>query len=166
MLSREEYIKKQIKNYYIRDIKEEKIINNCLKEARKKENIKKYYHKKLIEPKQIIYYKEKRRDDIMIRILDNLSNRIRRELNAIGKERNGTYIDLLGCSLIEFQKHLSDLFTEGMNFDNYPEWKIDHIIPISSFNLSDDKQLRKCCHYTNLQPLWLPQNRSKGAKIL
>ena len=153
MLNREEYIKKQSKDYY-------------LKEAKKKANIMKYYHKKVTEPKQIIYYQKGRKDNVMIRILDNLSSRLRSELNAIGKERPGTYIDLLGCSLNEFQKHLSDRFTEGMNFNNYSKWEIDHIIPMSSFDLSDDTQLRKCCHYTNLQPLWLPDNRSKGAKIL
>ena len=29
----------------------------------------------------------------------------------------------------------------------------DHIKPVSKFNLKDEEELLKCCHYTNFQPL-------------
>ena len=44
------------------------------------------------------------------------------------------------------------------------EWYIDHIKPLSSFDLSQESGLHKACHYTNLQPLGASQNCSKGAK--
>lgn len=57
-----------------------------------------------------------------------------------------------------------------MSWDNYGQqvgkWNIDHIIPLSAFNLSDRNQLLKACHYSNLQPLWAVNNYSKGDKIV
>ena len=53
-----------------------------------------------------------------------------------------------------------------MTWDNYGEWHIDHIKPISSFDLKDAKNQKLAMHYTNLQPLWAKDNISKGNKIL
>ena len=55
-----------------------------------------------------------------------------------------------------------------MTWDNYGVygWHIDHILPLSIFNLSDRTQLLKACHYTNLQPLWAEENLKRGAKII
>ena len=45
-------------------------------------------------------------------------------------------------------------------------WHIDHITPLSSFDLTCREQFLKVCHYTNLQPLWAKDNFSKGCKII
>lgn len=41
---------------------------------------------------------------------------------------------------------------------------IDHIKPVSKFNLKEEKELKQCCHYTNLQPLLEKDNLSKSNK--
>ncbi len=51
---------------------------------------------------------------------------------------------------------------EGMTYENYGEWEVDHILPFSGF---DFNKIRECCHYTNLQPLWYEENRKKSNKI-
>ena len=75
---------------------------------------------------------------------------------------------LLGCTLEFFRKYLEDLFTDGMSWENYGEWHVDHIMPLASVDSSKrgwKKKIEKLCHYTNLQPLWAKDNLSKGKKI-
>jgi hypothetical protein len=54
-----------------------------------------------------------------------------------------------------------------MNWDNYGRkgWHIDHIKPLSSFDLTNKEQFKKACHYTNLQPMWYDENIKKEDKI-
>lgn len=72
----------------------------------------------------------------------------------------------LGCTIEELKVHLESLWKPGMNWDNHAHtgWHIDHIKPLSAFNLSDPEELKKATHYTNLQPLWYNENMSKGGK--
>jgi hypothetical protein len=64
--------------------------------------------------------------------------------------------------------HLEALFTEGMTWDNYGEWHVDHKIPMSSFQFetTDDREFKLCWCLDNLQPLWGPDNLSKGTQLL
>ena len=48
-----------------------------------------------------------------------------------------------------------------MTWDNI---HIDHIKPISVFNLDDEEEFLDCCHYTNLQPLLAVDNLEKFNK--
>ncbi len=88
------------------------------------------------------------------------------------KERNVTKksstFDLLGYSIEELMTHLETLFTVGMTWDNYGEWHVDHKIPMNSFQFesTDDIGFKECWKLSNLQPLWGPDNLSKGTKLL
>jgi len=70
----------------------------------------------------------------------------------------------IGCSIGKARKHLESLFQTGMTWDNWGRhgWHIDHIRPLSSFNLTIPKQFKEAVHYTNMQPLWAYQNLEKG----
>jgi hypothetical protein len=54
-----------------------------------------------------------------------------------------------------------------MTWENWSKygWHIDHIKPLSSFNLTDYEQLKMACHYTNLQPMWAKDNLIKSNKV-
>ena len=70
----------------------------------------------------------------------------------------------MGVSLNDLKEHLQSKFKDGMNWDNYGSWHIDHIIPLSSAKTTEE--LNTLCHYTNLQPLWASENLSKGKKMV
>jgi len=49
-----------------------------------------------------------------------------------------------------------------MNWENHGKlWEIDHIIPITRFNLLDPEEQKKAFHFSNTQPLNWRENRKK-----
>ena len=50
--------------------------------------------------------------------------------------------------------------------NNRKGWHIDHIKPMNSFDLNDPEQLKECCHYSNLKPLWWIENLQKSYKYV
>jgi hypothetical protein len=114
------------------------------------------------------YERNRRREDPKYR----LTARTRTSVSTCLKERNvkkksSTFI-LLGYSIEELMIHLEALFTVGMTWDNYGEWHVDHKIPMNSFQFesTDDIGFKDCWKLSNLQPLWGPDNLSKGTKLL
>ena len=81
--------------------------------------------------------------------------------------RSGEAVRLLGCTMAEFVQYVESLWSDGMTWDNWTRngWHMDHIVPLSAFDLSDADQMRAACHYTNLRPLWAVDNLRKGAKV-
>ena len=52
-----------------------------------------------------------------------------------------------------------------MTEENYGTvWQIDHCLPITSFNLLDENDMKKCFNWFNLRPM-SSENNSKNDKI-
>ena len=98
-------------------------------------------------------------------ILNNARNRLWYALRSQGVKKEYKTIELLGCSIEHLKSHLSKQFVYGMTFENYGKWHIDHIIPCNFFDFRIKEDLKKCFHYSNLQPLWARDNILKGDKI-
>jgi len=135
----EEYIKNKIKKFY-KDKKQKEILNTK--------------------------YITKRYEDIIFRITNNLATRSYKYLLKYNIEKKITHMELIGCTHEELKIHIEKQFTDGMNFENYSEWEIDHIKPISLFNLNNENELIECFNYKNLQPLWRLDNIKKSNKII
>ncbi|ONG56954.1 hypothetical protein BKE38_05005 [Pseudoroseomonas deserti] len=66
----------------------------------------------------------------------------------------------------EFRSYIASLFQDGMSWENYGRWHLDHIRPLIAFDLTDPAQAKAACHYTNLRPLWALENQRKHGKVL
>lgn len=102
--------------------------------------------------------KARRRRSVAERVMRRVE---KRTVEALGG-RPEPIRKLIGCTPTALKAYLESRFVSGMTWDNRgSEWHVDHIQPFRSFDLSDPEQRRAACHYTNLQPVWLSDHKSK-----
>ncbi len=99
------------------------------------------------------------------------THQIKRYLTSTTYEKiKKHYNDNLGCTVEEFIDHVKKKMeyfntysstSEQMTLDNIT---LDHIKPISKFNLDDADEFLECCHYSNIQPLLSETNKTKANK--
>ena len=106
---------------------------------------------------------ERRKTDPMYRLIVNSRRRVRYLLNNKSLSKNKSTEKIIGCSYSEYKKHLEKGFTEGMTWNNYGEWHIDHIIPLSS--AETESEIYDLLNYENTQPLWAIDNLKKGKTL-
>lgn len=108
---------------------------------------------------------KKRIESIDFKLKSNLRKRLSFLLkNSLTKKSEQT-MDLLGCSIDFFKEYLSSKFKDGMTFENYGSWHLDHIIPCYYFDFTNEEHRKKCFHYTNIQPLWAKDNLIKNKRL-
>jgi len=103
------------------------------------------------------YQQNKYNTDPVYKLRMCVGARIRLALKAKNEVKQNKIIEYIGCSYQYLKQHIENQFTEGMTWDNYGEWEIDHIIPVSK---------NGSFYYTNLQPLWWKDNLKKSNNIL
>jgi len=87
---------------------------------------------------------------------------------ALRNNKNGRYWEKsVNYNLQDLKNHIEKLFKPGMSWENYGEWHIDHIIPISlwKFESYQDREFKQCWALANLQPLWAEENLIKNNKV-
>ena len=53
-----------------------------------------------------------------------------------------------------------------MTIENYSSVsRIDNCLPITSFKLLNENDIKKCFHWVNVRPMYSTENNSKEAKI-
>lgn len=112
--------------------------------------------------------RRKYRTNLNFRLALSLRNQLRTALRSSGNiSRHRRTIQLLGCSIDSFKIYLESKFQVGMTWQTYGVngWELDHIIPVSIFDLSKPEHQRACFHFSNIQPMWLSNNRSKQDKV-
>jgi hypothetical protein len=87
-----------------------------------------------------------------------------------GKGYKAQILKIIGIS----RKQVLDWFyfqmflcpSKGMTFSNYGNlWEIDHIKPVSGFDLTLSTDLKACYHWSNLRPLPCIENNCKGPRL-
>lgn len=136
-----------------------------------KGKIKKYQRKYYLENIDLIKKRatESRRkrvaEDPALRLNLSMGANIRHSLKSNKNGRHWeTFVDYTQKKL---RDHLKSQFKDGMTWENYGKWNIDHKIPISIFNINGvkSKGFKKCWALGNLQPLWANDNFVKGNKL-
>ncbi len=103
------------------------------------------------------------KEDPTYKLSRNLRNRLYYLLLENPDITKLKYKNYVGCSGEYLKQHLEIRFDSYMNWDNYGVyWEVDHIRPLSKFTSIDDLYAR--CHFTNLQPLKIEENRAKSDK--
>jgi hypothetical protein len=132
------------------------------------------YHKKWREGNdnyksyKRLYQKELKEKNPQYKLSQYISSALYSSLKEKKVSKKSPYFDLLGYDVNDLKKHLENLFKDGMSWDNYGEWHIDHIIPQSKYSYSstDDLSFIECWSLDNLQPMWSKDNISKNNKVV
>lgn len=150
-----EKLRMHSRQYYWENRKQ--MLANALKTRQK--------NRKLLSKKQYEYKKKRLKNDIIFKLTERIRSRIYLCLKKYKTIKSQEFKTLLGTDDMQIiWTHLEKQFKKGMTRDNHGAWHIDHIKPISSFDLTKPEEQIKCFHYTNMQPLWAKENLTKGAK--
>lgn len=126
-------------------------------------NGKKWFQKHKAEINE--RHKKRRKSDMEFKIINNLRSRVGKIIKSHGAIKSRHTIELVGCDIKYFLKHIESKFLPGMTWENYGlrGWHIDHIKPCAAFDLRDFEQQKECFNYRNLQPLWWVDNLKKNS---
>ena len=133
-------------------------------------NKKEYYqqNKESINKQNLVRQNKRVKIDVNYRLSITLRSRINSALRNHRKKSSA--VRDLGCTLPQFKEYIGSQFKDGMSWDNWGRnnipntWQLDHIIPISRFDLTDEAQQKAAFHYTNYQPIWSYENAQKNKK--
>jgi hypothetical protein len=154
------------KNYILAKSKEWRKNNpEKMKEYWKKSSVKRkdYFKQYRIKnkDKRSLYNKNLEATNLDYKIGQRLRHRLYNALKSKGIKKLHKTMDLLGCDIEAFKSHLQSQFKNGMTWENYGKWHIDHINPCINFDLEKSENQKLCFHYTNMQPLWATDNLHK-----
>lgn len=135
----------------------------------RKEYLKEYREKNIDKIRQIKrdYERNRKARDPLYKLINNFRTAIYQVLKENNINKNGHYFEILKYTPDDLILHLETKFTDGMTWDNYGEWHVDHIKPISSYIILEigDDEFMNCWSLSNLQPLWGKENISKSNKL-
>ena len=96
-----------------------------------------------------------------------IGNGIRQSLRRGSKNRQH-WGALVGYDVDQLRRHLERQFCDGMTWNNFGAWHIDHIRPLASFEFQTpkDPEFLDAWALTNLRPLWKADNLQKSDKRL
>jgi predicted transcriptional regulator len=114
------------------------------------------------------YQQHLRDTDPTYKLISYFRTAIYQVLKESNVEKNKHYFDVLQYTPKQLIDHLELQFTDGMTWENYGVWHVDHIKPISSFSIVEmgDNEFMKCWCLNNLQPMWGEENIRKSNKVV
>ena len=112
------------------------------------------------------YFLRRKELDLNFKLACNLRSRTSSAFKSQNVRKTNKTFDLLGCSRSFFKNWIIHQLYGNMTVENYGSvWQIDHCLPIVSFNLLDENDMKKCFNWVNIRPMYSTDNNSKNAKI-
>ena len=136
----------------------------------RKEYIKEYHKNNIdtIRKTKRDYERNRKARDPIYKLISNFRTAIYTVLKESNVDKYGHYFDILQYTPEELITHLELQFKDDMSWDNYGVWHVDHMLPITSFDIREmgDEEFMKCWSLDNLQPMWGEENIRKSNKII
>jgi hypothetical protein len=140
-------------------------------ELKNTERLKEYRKDYFIKNKEKIlnynrkYIKNRRKEDDLFKFKQNVRILINQSFKRGKFKKKNHTMDILGCNFEELKMHLHKTFfmNYGYEYDGKEDVHIDHIIPLATAKTQED--VKRLCHYTNLQLLKASDNLKKSAKM-
>ena len=107
--------------------------------------------------------RERRATDPLYALKGRLRNRVSASLKSKGFKKNTKTALMLGCTYEDFKTYIESKFLPGMSWANFSGCHIDHVVPLDAADTEADVYALN--HYTNLRPMWGPDNIAKSAKL-
>jgi hypothetical protein len=156
-LKRKEKHKKWFKKYYC---------ENKLKIRKERLSYWKKYHSN-----PIVKQRNNERRKFLLRNNPQyaIANRLRKMLRDVIKfkkySKSKNIEKIIGCSASFLRRHFENQFRDGMCWENPKSFHIDHIRPLSHFDLTNPENIKISCNWRNLQPLLPIENMMKGKNL-
>ena len=123
-------------------------------------------YKKQNRDKINFYKKNRRESDLNFKLACNLRSRTSMAFKYQNVRKTNKTFDLLGCSHSFFKNWIIHQHYGNMAIEKYGSlWQIDHCLPITSFNLLDENDVKKYFNWLTLRPMYSKENNSKNDKI-
>lgn len=112
------------------------------------------------------YHAERYSNDITYSVNHKVRSMLRRVLKATNKPKDFCTFEKIGYTTDDLIQRMEFQFKDGMSWDNFGEWEIDHKIPIAVMVGRGEFRPEIINALSNLQPMWMQQNRSKGSRYI
>ena len=109
------------------------------------------------------YERLKRRTDFNFNLFCNIRQRTK---YAFKSQNIVKPISLLGCANQFFRKWIIHQLYGNMSSENYGKiWSLEHCLPLSKINLSNENELNKYTNWVNIRRMYIKDNIIKSDKI-
>lgn len=113
-----------------------------------------------------------RKTNVQVKISHDARTRRRLALKEAAAEKPCGFLDALGCSLEEWQEYLQRDMPVHSKTGAVATWDdfmaaptrvhVDEVVPVTSWDLTNEFEYRLCFHFSNSQLLWADDNLRKG----
>ena len=137
------------------------------KRSERVKNKKDYYesNKEKLIKQNVVRQRERYSESIEFKASVAARNMLKRVLRQGGRKKHGGSYEMLGYSREDLMDRMESLFSIDMSWENYGDWHIDHIKPVSWFIKNGITNPAEINALDNLQPLWAQDNYKKGDSV-